>query len=192
MQQTLTALARPADRMQALLYDITLVIGGSILVGLCAQISFNLPFSPVPVTGQTFGVLLIGALLGSKRGAISIVAYLTEGSIGLPVFAGGAFGILRIIGPTGGYLLGFIAAAYLSGLLAEKGWDRRVWTTWLAMLIGNIAMYLVGLPWLAVFVGWDKVLALGLYPFIPGAVLKITLAALLLPMLWRLPKEKPQ
>ena len=106
--------------------------------------------------------------------------------VGLPVFAGGAAGIARLAGPTGGYLAGLVAAAFLTGLLAEHGWDRRVWTAMLAMLLGNIAIYALGLPWLAHFVGGGKVIALGLLPFIPGDLLKLSIAATLLPGAWAL------
>ncbi len=166
--------------------DFMLILVGSLVVALSAQISVPLPFSPVPVTGQTFGVLLVGALLGSRRGALSLLAYLGEGALGLPVFAGGTGGLVRLAGPTGGYLLGFVAAAFLVGRLCERGWDQRLLTAGAAMLVGNAIIYLFGLPWLARFVGPDKVLALGLLPFIPGDLLKLTLAALALPGGWAL------
>ncbi len=166
--------------------DFILILVGSLVVALSAQISVPLPFSPVPVTGQTFGVLLVGALLGSRRSALSLLAYLGEGALGLPVFAGGTGGLVRLAGPTGGYLLGFVATAFLVGRLCERGWDRRLLTIAIAMLLGNAIIYLFGLPWLARFVGPDKVLALGLLPFIPGDLLKITLAALALPGGWAL------
>ncbi|MBI4758069.1 MAG: biotin transporter BioY [Chloroflexi bacterium] len=166
--------------------DFMLILVGSLVVALSARISVPLPFSPVPVTGQTFGVLLVGALLGSRRGALSLLAYLGEGALGLPVFAGGTGGLVRLAGPTGGYLVGFVAAAFLVGRLCERGWDQRLPTAGAAMLLGNAVIYLLGLPWLARFVGPDKVLALGLLPFIPGDLLKITLAALALPGGWAL------
>jgi biotin transport system substrate-specific component len=140
----------------------------------------------VPLTGQTFAVLLVGALLGSRRGSLSLLAYLAEGAVGLPVFAGGSGGLARLWGPTGGYLVGFIAAARMVGWLCERGWDRRVRTAALAMLIGNGVIYLFGLPWLAHFVGAERVLALGLLPFMPGDLVKLALAALALPSGWKL------
>ncbi len=166
--------------------DGVLVVAGSVLIALAARVALPLPFTPVPVTGQTFAVLLVGALLGSRRGALSVGLYLAEGALGLPVFAGGASGTARLLGPTGGYLLGFVLAAGLVGHLCERGWDRRVSTTALAMLVGNVAIYLLGLPWLACFVGPEKALPLGLWPFIPGDLMKIALAAGLLPAGWRL------
>lgn len=176
---------RPSTGRYARLYDIASIFCGSLFVALAAQVAIPLPFSPVPITGQTLAVLLIGALLGSRRGASCVLAYLAEGSLGLPVFAGGAAGLARLFGPTGGYLLGFVVAAYVTGLLAERGWDRRAGTALLAMLLGNGVIYAFGLPWLAVFVGMGRALPLGLYPFVAGDLVKLALAALLLPSGWR-------
>jgi biotin transport system substrate-specific component len=168
------------------LYDIALVIGGSLLIGLCAQVKILLPFSPVPVTAQTFAVLMIGTLLGSWRGSLCVLTYIVQGVAGLPVFAlGGGFAVL--IGPTGGYLVGFIPAAYITGLLAQRGWDRRIGTTILAMVVGNIVIYAFGLLWLCCLTGINrKVPAVGLYPFLVGDLLKIALAAAVLPSGWKL------
>jgi biotin transporter BioY len=140
----------------------------------------------VPVTGQTLAALLVGALLGSRRGSLALLAYLAMGLVGIPVFAGGGVGLARLVGPTGGYLVGLLAAAYAVGLLAERGWDRRPVTTALAMLAGNAVVYAFGLAWLAQFVGGEQVLAAGLLPFIPGDLFKIALAAGLLPTGWKL------
>jgi biotin transport system substrate-specific component len=140
-----------------------------------------LPFSPVPVTGQTLAVLLMAVLLGSHRASLCALTYLAEGAVGYPVFARGAAGVAHLLGPTGGYLFGFVAAAYAVGLLAERGWDSRYSTAFLAMLAGNVIIYLFGLPWLAVFVGWERTLALGLLPFIPGDIAKLLVATALLP-----------
>ncbi len=183
---TYADILRPVTRRHALAYDVSVVMAGSLFIALCAQWAVPLPFSPVPVTGQTLAVLLVGALLGSRRGSLSVLAYLGQGVVGLPVFAGGAAGAARLAGPTGGYLLGFVAAAWVVGMLAEQGWDRRGGTTLLAMLLGNAAIYACGLPWLAHFVGIDRVLALGLLPFIPGDLWKLLLATLLLPWGWKL------
>jgi biotin transport system substrate-specific component len=184
---TYADLIRPTERMAALAYDTSLIVGGSLLVGLAAQISIRLPFSPVPVTGQTLAVLLTGALLGSRRGTLSLIAYLLEGLIGLPVFAAGGSGPAYIMGPTGGYLVGFIAAAYVIGRLAEHGWDRQVISTSLAMLIGNAIIYSFGLSWLSIYVG-KQAAALGLLPFVLGDVIKLALAATALPFGWKLLK----
>ena len=175
-----------AHRRVGLLYDAMLVVAASAFIALLAQVAIPLPFSPIPITGQTFAVLLVGALLGGTRGALAILLYLVEGTVGLPVFAGGGAGFARLAGPTGGYLIGFIAAAFVVGLLAKRGWDRRVWSTALAMLVGNVLIYAFGLPRLAHFVGGEKVFHLGLYPFVVGDLLKLALAALALPAGWKL------
>ena len=181
---TVADVFRPCGKRLAWLYDVTLIIGGSLLVGLCAQIAIGWP---VPFTGQTFAVLLTGALLGSRRGVLSVLVYLAEGVAGLPVFALGRSGFAVLLSPTGGYLVGFVAAAYITGLLAEKGWDRRVGTTISAMAFGNAAIYAFGLAWLCLLMGVNKsVLAVGLYPFIAGDILKIALAAVALPAGWKL------
>jgi biotin transport system substrate-specific component len=177
---------RPSLRRYGLLYDGMCVIGGSLLVALSAQVAIPLPFSPVPITGQTLAALLIGALLGRRLGACALLLYLAEGTVGLPVFAGGGFGLARLAGPTGGFLVGLVVAAYLVGYLAERGWDRRPATTILAMVLGGIVIYAFGLVWLDRFVGPSRVLAAGLLPFIPGDLFKIVLAAALLPSGWAL------
>ena len=168
----------------SLLSQIALVLVGSWLIALTARL--QIPLWPVPITGQTFAVLLIGALLGSKRGALSMLAYLSQGLAGLPFFAQGSAGPARLLGPTGGYLVGMLVAAYAVGWLCERGWDRRLMSAFLAMLIGTACIYACGLVWLAYFVGWPSVLSAGLLPFIPGDLLKIVLAALLLPQGWAL------
>jgi len=181
---------KPQTRTQARLIDASLVLGASIFIALMAQLAVYLPFSPVPVTGQTLAVLMVGALLGRKRGALAVLAYLAEGIGGMPVFAGGQAGATWLLGPTGGYLTGFVAAAFAVGWLAEHGWDRRVFSAVAAMLIGNAAIYLTGLPWLAHYVGASNALAAGLYPFLPGDAAKIALAAALLPAGWHLLRLK--
>ncbi|MCI0595450.1 MAG: biotin transporter BioY [candidate division Zixibacteria bacterium] len=173
-------------KAHARLYDSFLVLGGSFLMALSAQIAIPLPFSPVPITGQTFAVLVVGMLLGRWRGTAAVLAYLTEGTLGLPVFAGGAAGIAKILGPTGGYLVSFLPAAYLVGYLAEKGWDRKISTTFLAMILGNVIIFSFGALWLARFVGLDKALSLGVLPFLAGDVVKIGLATIALPGAWKL------
>ncbi len=164
--------------------DFILVLGGSLFIALSAQLQIPLPFSPVPITGQTFAVLLLAALLGSRRGVAAIATYVLLGVLGLPVFAGGVAGAARLVGPTAGYLLGWFPAAFVVGRLSEKGWDRKAWSMALAMLIGNAIIYLMGALWLQRFVG-SAVLETGVLPFIPGDLLKIALATLLLPAAWR-------
>lgn len=185
-QATMVDLLRPCESKRAVVYDVALIVGGSLLIGLCAHVKVLLAFSPVPITGQTFAVLMIGALLGARRGSLAVLAYLIEGAVGLPVFAlGGGFGVL--LGPTGGYLLGFIPAAYITGLLAQKGWDRRIGTTVLAMVLGNVVIYTFGLLRLSCLMGVNRAVpAVGLYPFVVGDLLKIALAAAVLPSGWKL------
>lgn len=182
---TYADILRPSQKISALAYDFLLVIAGSLLIALSAKVSFPVPFSPVPVTGQTFAVLLIGALYGSKRGVITILAYIAEGISGMPVFTGAGAGLAYLAGPTAGYLAGFIAAAGITGFLAEKGWDRNVVTTAAAMSLGSMAIYIFGAAWLAFYVG-DNALGLGVLPFIAGDVLKIAAAAAILPSGWKL------
>jgi len=168
--------------------DMLLIFGFVAVTALGAQVAFYI--GPVPITGQTFAVLIAGALLGSKRGALSQLTYLGMGAMGAPIFAGWQGGPAVLIGPTGGYLVGFVAAAFVVGFLAERGWDRRTWSMALAMLIGNSVIYAIGLPWLSIWLGQfasaDSVLAIGLYPFIPGDLLKLVLAAVALPSGWAL------
>jgi biotin transport system substrate-specific component len=170
------------------LVDALLVATGAGLVALAAQISISLPFTPVPVTGQTFAVVLVGASLGSVRGTLSLLLYMVVGLVGAPVYSDGASGWTVVHGATGGYLLGFVLAAWLTGRLAERRWDRQFSTSVSAMLSGNVVIYLVGLPWLAhvLHTGLNRTLELGLYPFVAGDVLKLYLAALALPGAWRI------
>jgi biotin transport system substrate-specific component len=183
---TATDIYRPSLRHHALAYDAACIMAGSLFIALSAQIAIFVPFSPVPITGQTLAALLVGALLGSRRGSLAVILYLAEGAFGLGVFAGGGAGLLRLAGPTGGYLAGLVPGAFVTGWLAERGWDRHVWTTILAMLAGNAVIYLCGLPWLAHFVGTGRVLAAGLLPFVPGDLVKVAVAAALLPAGWQL------
>lgn len=157
-----------------------------MLIALAAQVAIPIAFSPVPITGQTLGVLLVGALLGSKRGSLAVLAYLAEGLAGWPVFAAGGAGPSRLLGPTGGYLLGFVAAAYVTGWLAERGWGRRAGYAFAAMLAGNALIYVFGLLWLRRYIGDERLLTAGFYPFVVGDLLKAALAAGLLPAGWRL------
>jgi len=176
---------RPSKKLLAGFYDVFLIVGFSFLLGLSAQLALPLPFSPVPVTAQTLVVLLLGSLLGKFRGTLCVLLYLIEGSIGLPFFSGGRAGIAHLIGPTGGYLMGFVAAAYVVGSLAQLGWDRKISFTLAAMLLGNLVIYIFGLLWLGRFLGYEKVLHLGFFPFIIGDVLKIAIAIILIPGGWK-------
>ena len=163
---------------------VVLASAGSALIALCAQIS--VPFFPVPLTLQTFAVFLIGLTYGWRLGGITIVLYLAEGALGLPVFAGGKSGLIVLMGPTAGYLVGFLLAATACGWFAERGFDRSYAKLFAALLVGNILLYVPGLLWLGSMIGWDQpVLGLGLYPFVLGDLMKIAMAVLLLPSAWK-------
>lgn len=156
----------------------------SAFIGLTAQISVALRVGPVPVSGQTLGVLLVGSALGSRLGMLAVLAYLAEGLAGLPVFAGGGAGWVVLSGPTGGYLAGFVVAAGLVGFLAERGWDRHPLSMALAMTLGTVVIIACGVVRLSDFVGWQHVWAAGVQPFLAGDALKIALASGLLPGAW--------
>lgn len=163
------------------------VLAGAALIAACAQISIPLGFTPVPLTGQTFAVLLVGAGLGSLAGTASTLLYVTAGALGAPVYAGHAHGWHTLSAPSGGYLIGFVAAAALTGKLAEHGWDRRFSSSLGALLTGNLVIYACGVTWLNHSLHLTATTALqdGLYPFIPGDLIKLYLAAALLPTAWR-------
>jgi len=161
-----------------------LTLAGSALITLCTQIS--LPLFPVPMTLQTFAVFLIGLTYGWRLGGITVALYLLEGALGLPVFSGGKGGMIVFMGPTAGYLVGFLLAATACGWFAERGFDRSYFKLLVALLVGNVLLYAPGLLWLGTLIGWDKpVLEYGLYPFIGGDLLKIAMAVLLLPTAWK-------
>ncbi len=185
------AVLRPRERPARLAVDAGLVVLGSLVVAGLAQLSIKLPFTPVPITGQTLGVLLVGTSLGWARGGLSLGLYLAEGGLlGLPFFAEGRSGVevLGLASATGGYLWGFLVAAALVGWLANLGWDRSLRSSISIMLLGNIVIYVAGIPWLmqAVDVDLTRALELGLYPFIVGDTVKLLVAAGLLPAAWRL------
>ena len=167
--------------------NVVLIAFGIALLTLSAKI--QIPFYPVPITMQTFVVLAFAMACGWKLGGLTVISYITLGAMGLPVFAGTpekGIGIAYMLGPTGGYILGFVLAAACVGYLAERGWDRKWFKTFLAMLIGNIIIYVPGLIWLGSLVGWDKpVLAWGLTPFLFGDIAKIALAMIVLPSAWK-------
>jgi biotin transport system substrate-specific component len=192
------AIPRPRQRVAALALDAALVLAGSLLVAGLAQVTIRLPFTPVPITGQTLAVLLVGTSLGWLRGGLALALYLAEIAMGLPFAAEGEAGLerLTLVTPSGGYLWGFLTAAGLMGWLANQGWDRRLRSSISVMLLGSVVIYVVALPWLhasptfEAFLGHpptlQDTLEAGLYPFVIGDTLKLLLAAGLLPTAWRL------
>ena len=169
-----------ANQLMAVLAGIAL---------LTASAHIKIPFYPVPLTMQTLVVLCIGMTYGARLGGATLLGYLAAGFIGLPVFAGGA-GMAYMMGPTGGYLAGFFAAAVVLGALAERGWTRSWATAAAAMLMGNVIIYLLGVGWLTSLIGWDKAVQFGLLPFLYGDALKLIIAALGVPYLWSKLKQK--
>ncbi|HET9109525.1 MAG TPA: biotin transporter BioY [Ktedonobacterales bacterium] len=166
------------QRVASVAREAALAVLGVVALAISAHIIIPLPFTPVPVTGQTFAVLLLGAAYGARRGVASVVLYLLAGAAGLPVFA-------AVAGAASyGYLIGFAVAAFIVGWLADRGWGRGLPTSIAAMLVGEVAIYACALPWLARFVGWNHVIALGLTPFLVGDAYKLVAAALLLPAAW--------
>lgn len=176
-----------------LLRNAFLAVAGSLALWVSAKI--QVPFYPVPMTMQTFVVLVIGMSFGWRLGGATVLLYLTQGAAGLPVFAGTpekGIGFAYMAGPTGGYLLGFVVAAMVVGWLAHKGWDRNVLKTLVAMVLGTAIIFAFGVAWLGSVIGWEKpVLQFGLYPFLPGAAFKIALAAAVFPFAWYFAKIKP-
>ncbi len=195
---------RIAERIGPAVRHAALVVAGALLVALAARFEIRLPDNPVPITGQTFGVLLVGGALGFRRGGLALALYLLMGAF-LPVYAGGASGLNRIVGfdegrlvlgATGGYLLGFVVAAAVVGRLAELGWDRRLGGAVVAMIVGNIVIYLFGVPWLMAATGMapGEAIAKGVIPFLLGDAIKLALAGAAFPAAWwvvgRLPEER--
>lgn len=180
----LTLTHRAGLRLNAVT-NAALILLGVLIVALLAQVRIALPFTPVPITGQTLGVLLVAAALGSRRGAVSLALYLGGGLAGLPFFSGGS-GLAYLSGATGGYLVGFLAATALVGWLAERGWTRS-WNRVTALFtLGSLVIYLFGATHLAAFVGLRQALTAGVWPFLVGDTLKAILAAALLPAAWKL------
>jgi len=183
---------RSQERSVALLRDLVLVLAGTALVAGLAQIS--IPWYPVPFTGQTLAVLLVGGVLGSTRGALALAVYFIIGALGAPIFTDQSGGWDIISGATGGYILGFVLAAGVVGWLAERGADRRVMSMIGALLLGNILIYAIGVPWLAswdpagdgIAFGWSQAYKTGVQPFILGDLVKLAFAAALLPAGWAL------
>ena len=191
------AIGKRDTKTAALTMDALLVLTGSLFVAGMAQVYLKLPFTPVPITGQTLAVLLVGGALGAKRAGASLALYLGWIAIGLPFAAEGNSGaeMLAVSTASGGYLWGFVIAAVLVGWLAERGWDRDVGRAWAAMLLGSIVIYLFGVPWLAAALdipiaaegdAFNDALKFGMYPFVIGDILKLLIAGLALPAAWKL------
>jgi biotin transport system substrate-specific component len=174
------------------LADALVVVSGAALVALAAQVSIPLPFTPVPLTGQTFAVLLVGAAVGPTLGVASMLLYLGAGAIGAPIYAGGSSGFHVFSTATGGYLVGFVLAAALVGWFSRLRWDRTLSSALGAMLCGNVVIYGFGVVWLGQVLdtNLEQTLEFGLYPFIVGDLLKVYAAALLLPTAWKLVGRK--
>jgi len=179
-------LADVAAPRSTALTNVLLIVVASLVTAGAAQLEFRLPWTPVPISGQSFAVLLTGLVLGARRAFLAQVLYLAEGSAGLPFFSGGAAGFAHLIGPSGGYLMAFPFAASLTGLLAERGWDRNPFSMFAAMLTGSTVIFGLGLLQLSRFVPADALLGAGLLPFIPGDLIKSALAAGVFPFVWKL------
>jgi biotin transport system substrate-specific component len=165
-------------------HQVALVVLGTVLLAISAQI--QVPFWPVPMTMQTFMVLIIGATYGWRLGGATMVAYLIEGAIGLPVFAQFSAGAHVLVGPTAGYLAGFVAAALLTGYLAERGFGRNLATAAISFILGTVVIFAFGLAWLSSLIGVEGAITHGLMPFILSEPTKVALATLLLPSCWKL------
>ena len=160
---------------------------GVLVLSLLAQVAIPVPFSPVPITGQTFGILCLGLLYGRKLGLATILSYITLGSLGMPLFAKGGSGIL-FFSPSGGYLIGYVFFVLICGYFAEKGWTQSPVKLLIAMLLGETAMYICGLAQLSFFIPSETVLSAGLYPFVIGDLVKMAMLAILLPTAWKIKK----
>ena len=173
---------------RSIITDIALVVGAALFVGVLAQINIHLSFTPVPITGQTLGVLLAGSALGWKRGSIAMALYMVLGIVGVPWYSNHTHGWSVATGATGGYLFGFIVAAAVCGWFASRGHDRKVLPAMGSMVVGNVIIYAFGVTWLAhsIHVSLSKAVTLGLTPFLLGDAIKVIIAALILPGAWTL------
>jgi len=183
----------PTEKLPTrLLQSLAVVVLGSLLLTVSAKI--EIPLQPVPFTFQTLVVLSLGVVFGPTLGLLTVLAYLAQGAMGLPVFAGTpekGIGLAYMVGPTGGYLVGFAVATYVTGWLARAKWDRNILTMALAMVIGNVIIYAFGVMHLSSLIGYDKAVEFGLKPFIAFDLIKIVAAAIVIPSLWKLFSGKP-
>ena len=177
---------RPKSQSWAIVFDCMTVLTASLFLGVMSQLALPLWFTPVPLSMLTFGVMLVGATLGSKKGSLAVLAFLAEGALGLPMFAGLRCGIAVLFGPTGGYLFGSVIAAFVIGYFLERGWVKKYGFTALALLIGSVIILACGSAWLGCMIGMKQALALGVYPFLIGDLIKVAAAATLVPTCWKL------
>ena len=184
---------RVGERVNARVRDVALVVAGALFIYLTSRIVIPIPGNPIPITGQTFGVLLVGGALGLRRGLVAVALYVLLGVIGLPFFAEGKGGLSVIWGPSGGYLIGFVVCGAVVGRLAELGWDRKIGGAVGAMIVGSAVIYAIALPWLKVVTGAtvEQTINIGLLPFVVGDTLKILLAAVLFPAAWWVVGRRP-
>jgi biotin transport system substrate-specific component len=180
---TLADVAVPRSHV---LTDTLLVIAASLATAAAAQLEIRLPWTPVPISGQTFAVLLSGTVLGARRAFLAQCLYLLEGASGLPFFSGGAAGVAKLFGPTGGYLIAFPFAAAMTGAFAEHALDRTPLRMFMIMIAGSVVIFGLGLGQLSRFVPGESLLSSGLLPFIPGDLIKAALAAAVFPSVWKL------
>jgi biotin transport system substrate-specific component len=183
---------RVGERTPTLVRHVTLIVLGAAFVALCAQV--YIPTLPVPFTGQTFGVLLVGGALGFRRGVLALLLYLLIGAVGLPVYAQGKAGLAIVQGASGGYIVGFVIAAAIVGRLAELGWDRKIGGSIAAMAIGTAVIYAIGVPWLKVTTGmtWEMAVAEGMTKFLLWDTAKLAVAAGIFPLAWWLIGRRPE
>ena len=181
------------ERVNARVRDLALVLAGALFIYLTSRVYILIPGNPVPITGQTFGVLLVGGALGLRRGVSAVGLYVLLGVVGLPFYAEGKGGLGVILGATGGYLVGFVVAGAVVGRLAELGWDRRIGGALGAMFVGSVVIYAIGLPWLKAVTGlsWEQTIQTGLVPFVIGDTIKAVLAAVLFPVAWWVVGRRP-
>jgi len=182
-----------SERVNARVRDVALVVAGALFIYLTARVSIPVPGSPIPITGQTFGVLLVGGALGLRRGSVAVALYVLLGVVGLPFFAEGKGGLSVLWGARGGYLIGFVVAAAVVGRLAELGWDRRIGGAIGAMFVGSVIIYGIGLPWLMVVTGspLEETIADELMPFLFWDAVMLVLAAALFPVAWWVVGRRP-
>lgn len=185
-------IARPSTRSRAFAMDATLVLAGVVVVALLAKVSFFI--GPVPITGQTLGVILVGAALGARRGAVSLTSYMLLGLAGLPIFAGPIAGPAYVLAPSFGFIVGFIPAAFVAGWFAERAWDRRPVLAFVGFVAASVIPFLVGVPYMALIlanvlgadVSFGSIMGAGVLPFIVPGLIKAAFAALLVPAAWML------